>query len=67
MKSSSDLAALNPFEKHLILLDALLANWRPYIVYLRKQITEQARVYVVFSEFTTLTIHLVRQSAGRVD
>lgn len=43
-ESSPDLAALNPFETHLILLDSLLSNWRPYIAHLTKQITDQVKI-----------------------
>lgn len=46
MKSSSDLAALNPFETHVILLDTILSNWRLYIAYLTKEVTEQARIII---------------------
>lgn len=38
---AGDLATLNPFEIHLILLDSMLANWRPYIIYLTEEITKQ--------------------------
>ena len=44
VKESSDLLTLNPFEIHLVILDASLANWRPYIVYLTEQITEQVGI-----------------------
>ena len=43
VEGSSNLTALNPFEIHLIILDTSLANWRPYIIYLTEQITEQVR------------------------
>ena len=41
VRSCTDLAGLNPFEIHLIVLDTALANWRPYIVDLTERITEQ--------------------------
>ena len=41
IKSCEDIAQLNPFEIHLILLDTALANWRPYIVDLTERITQQ--------------------------
>ena len=41
VRSCTDLASLNPFEIHLIILDTALANWRPYIVDLTERITEQ--------------------------
>ncbi len=41
IKSCVDMAALNPFEIHLIVLDTALANWRPYIVSLTERITQQ--------------------------
>ena len=44
MRESSDMIALNPFEIHLIVLDNLLANWRPYITYLTEKITEQVGI-----------------------
>ena len=44
MKESSDMLASNPFEIHLIVLDNLLANWRPYIIYLTEKIAEQVGI-----------------------
>lgn len=43
VEGSADLTALNPFEIHVIILITSLANWRPYIIYLTEQITEQVR------------------------
>ena len=43
VEGSSDLATLNPFEIHVIILDTSLANWRLYIIYLTEQVTEQVR------------------------
>lgn len=40
-RTCGDLTLLNPFEIHLLVLDTLLANWRPYIVDLTARITEQ--------------------------
>lgn len=47
VRGSSDLTALNPFEIHLIILDTSLANWRPYIIYLTEQITEQVEIWLL--------------------
>ena len=44
MRESSDILESNPFEIHLIVLDNVLANWRPYIIYLTKKITEQVGI-----------------------
>ena len=44
VRSCTDLAGLNPFEIHLIILDTALANWRPYIVDLTERIMEQVRL-----------------------
>lgn len=41
VKSCVDLSPLNPFEIHLILLDTIIANWRPYIVSLTDRIRQQ--------------------------
>ena len=41
VRSCSNLADLNPFEIHLMILDTALANWHSYIVYLTEQITAQ--------------------------
>ena len=43
IKSCKDIAQLNPFEIHLIVLDTALANWRPYIVGLTEKIKQQVR------------------------
>ena len=43
IKSTQDLAELNPFEIHLMLLHILLGNWRPYIAHLTEQVTEQVK------------------------
>lgn len=58
VRGSSDLTALNPFETHLIILDTILANWRPYIVYLTERINEHVgdvlfamRGFILFSLF----------------
>lgn len=40
IKKSGILAESSPLEIHLILLDAALANWRPYIVYLTEQVID---------------------------
>ena len=45
VKSSDNLATLNPFEIHLILLDTALANWRPYIVDLTEKVAKQVRMW----------------------
>ncbi len=41
--SCTDLAALNPFEIHVLIVDSALANWRSYIIALTEQITHQVR------------------------
>lgn len=41
VRSCVDLSPLNPFEIHLILLDTMIANWRPYIVSLTDRIRQQ--------------------------
>lgn len=40
VKGCVDLAPLNPFEIHLILLDTVLANWRPYLISLTDRIRQ---------------------------
>ncbi|KAL9136704.1 MAG: hypothetical protein Q9175_002081 [Cornicularia normoerica] len=49
LKSCKDIAQLNPFEIHLIVLDTALANWRPYIVGLTERITQQTDRVLVAS------------------
>ncbi|MCJ1263928.1 hypothetical protein MMC22_003798 [Lobaria immixta] len=49
IKDSKVLAAASPFEIHLILLDAALANWRPYILYLTEQVMDQSERVLVAS------------------
>ena len=44
MTESSEILESNPFEIHLIVLDNVLANWRPYIIYLTEKITEQVGI-----------------------
>ena len=41
--SCTDLASLNPFEIHVLVLDSALTNWRPYIIALTEEITHQVR------------------------
>ena len=41
VSSSENLAALNPFEIHVILLDTALGNWRSYIIYLTEEVSKQ--------------------------
>ena len=43
IQKCGDMTLLNPFEIHLLVLDTLLANWRPYIVDLTERITQQVR------------------------
>ena len=44
-KSCTSLLQLNPFEIHIIVLDAALENWRPYIVSLTESVTQQVCSY----------------------
>lgn len=63
IRSSQVLSALSPFEIHLILLDAALANWRPYIIYLTEQIMNQVRRHSrssLISTFTHIRISLIK-------
>jgi hypothetical protein len=41
LKSLRDVFKTNPFEFHIILLDAALSNWRPYIIFLTQSITRE--------------------------
>lgn len=41
LKCSPNLVGLNPFEVHLLVLDAALADWRPYIINLTERIIKQ--------------------------
>ena len=43
IRSCTDLASLNPFEIHALVLDSALANWRSYIIDLTERITHQVR------------------------
>lgn len=43
IQRAGSLAALNPFEIHLLLLDTAIANWRPYMVYLGGEVNKQVR------------------------
>ena len=43
IRSCTDLASLNPFEMHALILDSALANWRSYIIDLTERITCQVR------------------------
>ena len=43
VRSCTDLASLNPFEIHVLVLDSALANWRLYIIALTERITHQVR------------------------
>lgn len=57
IKSCENIAQLNPFEIHLIVLDTALANWRPYIVGLTEKITQQVRtISNVPSSISILTV-----------
>lgn len=56
IKSCKDIAQLDPFEIHLIVLDTALANWRPYIVGLTEKVTQQVRpISTTLSSVSTLT------------
>ncbi|KAF2184449.1 hypothetical protein K469DRAFT_709209 [Zopfia rhizophila CBS 207.26] len=41
-RSIDDLVGSNPFEIHIIFLDTAIASWRPYLVDLTRQVTEQS-------------------------
>ena len=43
IRNCTDLASLNPFEIHALVLDSALTNWRSYIIDLTKRITHQVR------------------------
>lgn len=47
--SRIDLASLNPFEIHALVLDSALTNWRSYIIALTEQITHQSDEVLVAS------------------
>lgn len=49
IKSCKDMAQLNPFEIHLIIIDTAMANWRPYIVGLTERITQHTDRVLVAS------------------
>ncbi|KAL8900753.1 MAG: hypothetical protein Q9192_000912 [Flavoplaca navasiana] len=49
VSSSENLAALNPFEIHVILLDTALGNWRSYIIYLTEEVSKQTDRVLVAS------------------
>lgn len=42
-RSCTDLASLNPFEFHVLILDSALSNWRSYIIFLTERLTHQVR------------------------
>ena len=50
IRSCTDLASLNAFEIHVIVLDNALANWRPYIIDLTERVTQQ--VYQVATQIS---------------
>ncbi|OLE52323.1 MAG: hypothetical protein AUG51_18615 [Acidobacteria bacterium 13_1_20CM_3_53_8] len=41
IREAGGLAGLNPFEVHLLILDTVMANWRPYMMYLAKETNSQ--------------------------
>jgi len=43
VRSCNNLASLNPFEIHVIVLDTALENWRPYIIALTERVMQQVR------------------------
>ena len=55
VKSCREMSSMNPFEIHLIILDAALANWRPFIVGLTEDITLQ--VWMTGPHFALLEIN----------
>ncbi len=48
LKCSPNLVGLNPFEVHLLVLDAALADWRPYIINLTERIIKQVGNYLSY-------------------
>ena len=64
LKATGNVAAFNPFELHLLLLDTAMANWRPYLVYLTAQTNNQvgegsfskSRWLIVFRRQTELLL-----------
>ncbi|CAD6565853.1 MAG: hypothetical protein ASARMPRED_008012 [Alectoria sarmentosa] len=49
VRSCTDLASLNPFEIHALILDSTLADWRSYIIALTERITYQSDKVLVAS------------------
>ena len=43
VRSCTDLASLNAFEIHVIVLENALANWRPYIIDLTERVMQQVK------------------------
>lgn len=48
-RSCTDLASLNPFEFHVLILDSALSNWRSYIIFLTERLTHQSDKVLVAS------------------
>ncbi|KAL2047080.1 hypothetical protein N7G274_001099 [Stereocaulon virgatum] len=49
VRSCTDIAALNAFEIHVIVLDTALGNWRPYVIYLTERVAKQSENVLVAS------------------
>ena len=49
IKSAENLHELNPFEIHVLILEIALTNWRPYIMHLTKEISQQTDLFSVAS------------------
>lgn len=41
VRSCADIADVNAFELHVIVLDTALGNWRPYVIYLTERVAKQ--------------------------
>lgn len=68
IKSAGDLTEHCPFDMHLLIIEAALSNWRPYIFHLRDEILDLVSFFrqvgsVRHSKWTDLDF-LVRQSAS---
>ena len=47
-RSVDDVYKANPFELHVIFIDTVIANWRPYLAYLGRLVQEQVLVVALF-------------------
>ena len=56
ISSSKDLASLEAFELHLLMIDTALANWPQYIMDLTDKISKQVRQSFLFVQYRTLCL-----------